>query len=743
MDSGSTPPTRESSTPPSETVSLPKLCLEDGVIKDEFGREVFLRGINFAGDAKFPYHPDSDSFVDSPVPLDEADTHFQRLRDLGFNCLRYIYTWDALEHEGPGKYDEAYIDYTIKVLQKARDYGFYLFMDPHQDVWSRHSGGSGAPLWTLHLLGFDPKQFEDTQAAMLYHKDASHRQKMLWASNYHRLVSLTMFTVFFGGEDFAPNAKVNGVNVGTYLSEHYFNALEHFAKRVNDATLGNSLLGWESLNEPGHGLIGYEHLNKFPSHPGHVKLGRMPTPFRAMLLGQGTPQTCDFFRFTSIGTRCDGPREVYPNKGTWFSPEDQAAINKQHGWTRNWEGCIWEHHGIYDSASQKLLKPDYFLTTSEGIKLPEEHAFIEVYYVKHWQEFVARMQPINENWFMFMQSPVNMAPPHLVQMNIPVDKKRTIYTPHYYDGMTLMLKRWRAMNVDAVGVLRNKYSNPALAVRIGSSAIRNSFIQQLAYIKEEGRRRLGEIPCLMSEIGIPYDLEDKQAFATGQYDNQVRAMDCNHWALESNKMHHCLWTYAACNSHEHGDFWNGEDLSIWSSDDYRRDVQNRPRGHSVVSMSSTGSQSSKRRLFKAREKLPATSIIDKSAGVRAAPAVIRATPITVAGKLESYSFDLYKAAFTISITGAGSDPENLVTSIFLPEYHYRQKLAVTTSSGTFSYNSHSQSLTWKHAPGAQTLTAIGTPQFSDSLSSYFDPLLRVIGDGRYEIKRLGRRFLTV
>ena len=35
----------------------------------------------------------------------------------------------------------------------------------HQDVWSRYSGGSGAPAWTLELVGFDLTALEETGAA--------------------------------------------------------------------------------------------------------------------------------------------------------------------------------------------------------------------------------------------------------------------------------------------------------------------------------------------------------------------------------------------------------------------------------------------------------------------------------------------------------------------------------------------------------------------------------------------------
>lgn len=124
-----------------------RLHIDRTSFKDSKNREVTLHGINVAADAKLPFTPsqpshelkdffegDDVSFVGRPFPVEEAPSHFDRLKSWGFNVMRYIFTWEALEHAGPGKYDEAFMQYTIATLRIAKAYGFYVFMDPHQDV---------------------------------------------------------------------------------------------------------------------------------------------------------------------------------------------------------------------------------------------------------------------------------------------------------------------------------------------------------------------------------------------------------------------------------------------------------------------------------------------------------------------------------------------------------------------------------------------------------------------------------
>jgi hypothetical protein len=85
---------------------------------------------------------------------------------------------------------------------------------------------------------------------------------------------------------------------------------------------------------------------------------------------------------------------------------------------------------------------------------------------------------------------------------------------------------------------------PAFAIKIGESAIRNCFAHQLTAIREEGTDKMGIHPCLFSEIGIPYDMDDKYAYKTGNYSSQIAALDANHFALEqSHASGFALWCY--------------------------------------------------------------------------------------------------------------------------------------------------------------------------------------------------------
>ena len=243
--------------------------------KDEFGRSLLLRGVNLGGSTKVPSTPNGatwnkasfydhrrGSFVGRPFPLEQADEHFTRLRQWGFTFLRFLTTWEAVEHAGPGRYDQEYLDYLYAVVTKAAEYGLSMYIDPHQDVWSRFSGGDGAPGWTFEAAGMDLTKFHATGAAILHQEYGDPFPRMVWPSNSAKLACATLFTLFFAGNDFAPLTMVDSQPIQEYLQGHYIAAMQRVAHRLKDLP---NVIGYDSLNDPCSGWIGVRYLDQFDS----------------------------------------------------------------------------------------------------------------------------------------------------------------------------------------------------------------------------------------------------------------------------------------------------------------------------------------------------------------------------------------------------------------------------------------------------------------------------------------------
>ncbi|OBA18979.1 glycoside hydrolase [Metschnikowia bicuspidata var. bicuspidata NRRL YB-4993] len=632
-NAGETIPTVEQSG--SSILECQPLHIENGDIVDTQGRKRMLKGLNVDSSMKLPMEPfmpsyegesseskniffdgDNVSFVGRPFSLETAESHLERIKSLGYNTIRYLISWEALEHEGPGIYDKDFIDYTIKVLRIIYKVGgLYVFLEPHQDVWSRYCGGSGAPMWTLYAAGLQPERFSACEAAILHNSDKfeyctrndlQSYPKMLWTSNYKRLALLTMFTLFFSGATYFPHLKLNGTNIQHYLQYHHLESLKHLwvavVEQLPEMFENGSILGFELLNEPNCGLVGTPNLSIIPSSQ-HLRIGSTPTALDCFKLGMGLPVEVDDFRIAITGPHIDG-RVVVDPKGqrAWLSAEEMATIDAKYGWTRSgWAPgvCIYASAGIwawkdidleklklspqssrlaFTEESCKILKPFYFSEVSSEISfdVPKESLpalidqgfFTNHFFVEYYAKFKDMVRSVAPSAFVFIQPPVLEEPPRLKDDPRKIIDDRTIYCPHYYDGMSLMFKSWNfRYNVDTLGIMRGRYLNPVLGIVLGERAIRNCLKKQFREIKEEGLRLLGPVPVLMSETGMPFDMDDKKAFDDGRYQMQTAALDALANALEGANMHHTYWCYNSINCHKWGDRWNNEDFSFWSPDD--------------------------------------------------------------------------------------------------------------------------------------------------------------------------------
>ncbi|KAG9090341.1 hypothetical protein FRC07_012135, partial [Ceratobasidium sp. 392] len=629
-----------------------------------------------------PTHRDSDvweaaeaggeSFVGRPLNLDDgtADVHLARLRAWGFNCIRFAFTWEAIEHEGPGKYDHEYIAYTIRVLRRCKEFGFRAYMNPHQDVWSRFSGGSGAPCWTFVACGLNPRNFTTTQAALLHfeHPDPASYPAMIWGTNNERFVAPLMFTLFFAGRDFAPRCVIDGVNIQDWLQRHFIDACGTLADAIRAAgdLYDVCVIGWDSLNEPGAGLIGTENLHEASDQS--IKQGTHPSPAQAILLGNGIPQKLKTYRIGMLGPQRSGSQTVDPKGQTvWSMPETEEdvgdgsgdRINRHWGWRRaaSWPlgECIWAMHGVWAAESNakgegRIVKPDYFKT----LPTDPEHTvnFIEDYWRPHWRAYSARIRQAHPEAIFFLQPPVFTPPPSFDEDDL---KGRAAYSAHFYDALTTLTRRWNFFNSDALGLVRGHYSSGVLGtLRIGTSAVRNVMRHQLRTLKNDPPNTFGPYPTIIGETGVPMNLHSKRSYATGDYTNQTRALDCSLNAADgSNVLNWTLWNYQPDNTHQWGDGWNLEDFSIWSTDD----------AGTATPFATT--------------QIPTNRLYEfVTSGARGVGAFSRPWPIATVGTPIHLEFDIEKACFEMRVRvrqedrAERADEEELGTEVYIPLVHF-------------------------------------------------------------------------
>lgn len=730
-----------------------RLTIENGHFRDGHGREVTLRGINMAGDAKYPSNPDQPSHVPEdffdgdnvnfhsrPFPREDADLHFSRLKRWGYNTIRYIFTWEAIEAAGPGIYDEEWIQHTIEILRSAKEYGFYIFMDPHQDVWSRFSGGSGAPMWTLYACGLNPQSFAATEAALVHntYPEPENFPKMIWATNYSRLACQTIFTFFFAGRDFAPKCIIDGKNIQDYLQDHFINAVAHLAKRIHEAgdIEDEVVVGWESMNEPNRGLASWPDITTIPSEQ-KLQKGTSPTVWQAILTGSGRACEIDTWDMGGLGPFKSGRVLVDPHGESAWLPagydESRYGYKRDPGWKLG--ECIWAQHGVWDPATDTILKKDYFHKVPKTGDVLDYEQFTNIYYMAHYRKYRDAIRSQHKNAILFCQPPVLEIPPSI--KGTVDDDPKMVYAPHYYDGITLMTKKWnRYWNVDVFGILRGRYLSPAFAVKIGETAIRNCFRDQLSAIRKEGQDYMGNHPCVLTEFGIPYDMDDKYAYKTGDYSSQSGAMDANHFAVEGSSMAgYTLWLYMCENKHHLGDQWNGEDLSIFSLDDRPLPLSPlppSPANNSSASLASKAGPSTKREFsnestvnpgnIKSQLKTPSISSkvsesppeLTNAPGFRAAEAYVRPSPIATVGKILSYGFDLRNCIFDFKLHAHIASTDERPTEIFLPEFHFpKDNCDIVVSSGkwTISIDDEDggmiQKLRWWHVEGEHSIKVTG------------------------------------
>jgi hypothetical protein len=226
----------------------------------------------------------------------------------------------------------------------------------------------------------------------------------------------------------------------------------------------------------------------------------------------------------------------------------------------------------------------------------------------------------------------------------PDDGLGVAYAPHWYDGVVLFLKDFHPfLGADAFT------GKPVFF----PGRIRQSYQAQLERFVTDAKERMAGVPVLLGEVGVPFDLQNKRAFRTGDFRRQVGALDRSLTAIEDARLGATLWNYTPDNTNERGDAWNDEDLSIFSVDQ-----QVDPK--------------------------------DLDSGGRALEALVRPYPRAVAGTLVRYGFDRRRRRFELVFR---SDPlVDAPTELFVPRLHYPHGVEVHSFDGRFHHEPSAQKL---------------------------------------------------
>ena len=410
---------------------------DGALIEPNTQRRVFLRGANVP--AKLP-----------PFQHDLSPEALCNLRSVfGFTTIRLVVTWEAIEPEEL-QYNAQYMEYILDTVRACALQGLSVIIDPHQDCWSRWTGGDGAPRWTMEKLGI----VLDNLAPCCATHPHPHGHPLLWSTNYQLFASATMFTLFFGSERFAKHVLTDeGLSAQVWLQTRFTAAFASLAAMLKGE---RNVLGFGTLNEPSLGWIGHKDLCRMGTSR---RFGYGLSPLQCIRLAAGE-SLCGIVHY-----------------GRPYLPTDFHTLNPGHArLMTHGKKDIWPHD----------IQPDHF--TLEDQTEDAEALFLHPF----WKRFGCQIREAGgDNLLIFTEvfpttdgTGIKTKPP-------PVRPLYEIRTPHYYDSAIMGLQRylpWLAFD-DTTGW-------PS----IGTKAAAKTRSRNVTALKRQGGVALGEVgACWLGE----------------------------------------------------------------------------------------------------------------------------------------------------------------------------------------------------------------------------------------------------
>jgi endoglycosylceramidase len=188
-----------------------KISVQDTKFIDSYGRQVIFSGLNYVN--KNP--------GENYITIDSSSV-YEQINKWGVNCLRLGIIWDGVEPQ-PGLYNEKYLDAMEQKVKWAAENNIYVFLDMHQDLYSKKFS-DGAPEWAT----LDEK--------------LPHVTGAIWSDSY--LMSPAVQKAF---DNFWANKPASD---GIGIQDHYIKMWQHIARRFAKY---DNVIGYDIMNEPFNG----------------------------------------------------------------------------------------------------------------------------------------------------------------------------------------------------------------------------------------------------------------------------------------------------------------------------------------------------------------------------------------------------------------------------------------------------------------------------------------------------------
>jgi hypothetical protein len=331
-----------------------------------------------------------------------------------------------------------------------------------------------------------------------------------------------------------------------WLLNRFIEAYAHAKRRLKNCA---SIAGWGTMNEPHPGFIGYTDLNRLENNM--VATGPMPSPFAAMAAASGYKTEVPVYSTGIFGVK---------QKGTVTFNREQVSVFKK-GFI-----CPWKASGVWGDGpgGPELLRPDHF-AAYKGRK----PVFSGDFLFPFMDRFRRRLSETDEKTFFFIEGvPSGLGTGEdagriesAAQKNS--GPERTVHAFHWYDGPTMFLKQFRPWF---------NFNTKTGKIILGKKAVEALYREQIS------SHLLPDMPNLVGEFGLPFDIFKGRAFKSGNYSVHEKALSMYYDAMDDLLLGACIWDYSADNTWRWGDSWNNEDFSIVTTGDGTLPLQPRAAG---------------------------------------------------------------------------------------------------------------------------------------------------------------------